>query len=216
MDGKQKKLKETIYDELKEKIIFSEFLPGSVLLESELCKEFNVSRTPVREALLQLEKEGYVIIEPRKSTRVSKISFQEMNEIIETRLLIEPYILRSLKDPLSEEDVAAFQKIKERFNEISLNDASSLKQFLQLDFQFHCALISLSQNHLLIDFCKEILQRSIRQWYLMYVNLEERLSTAKDEHQGIIDYLVENDFNSAAKALEHHIKAFYDLMFFVG
>jgi len=181
-----------------------------------MCETYGVSRTPVREALLRLEEEGYINIEPRKSTRVSKISFQEMNEIIEIRLLIEPYIVRSMKEPLSDSYIEKFRDIKQRSSMISLSDATSLKYFLKLDFEFHTTLISLSNSKLLNTFCKDILHRSIRQWYLMYTSLEQRLSTAKDEHQTIIDLLIEGDFARAAKELENHIKAFYDMMFFCG
>lgn len=191
-------------------------LPGSLISEEKMCESYCVSRTPVREALLRLEEEGYINIEPRKSTRVSKISFQEMNEIIEIRLLIEPYILRSLEEPLSDSYIEKFQDIRQRSTMISLNDATSLKYFLKLDFEFHTTLISLSNSKLLNSFCKDILHRSIRQWYLMYTSLEQRLSTAKDEHQAIIDLLIKGNFAHAAKELENHIRAFYDMMFFCG
>ena len=163
----RKSLKEVIYDDLKEKIVFCELLPGTPISEDEIGKEYQVSRTPVREAILQLTRENYITIEARKSTKVSKISLQEMNEIIESRLLIEPYIIRTQNDLLGPEMIQKLEEIMYKFDEISLDDEKSLRKFLNIDYEFHSLLVGLSNNQLLINFCKDILQRSIRQWYLM-------------------------------------------------
>lgn len=214
MENEKKSLKEIIYADLKDKIIYCELLPGAPVIEDEIGKEYNVSRTPVREAILQLARENYITIEARKSTKVSKISFKEMNEIIESRLLIEPYIIRSQNEKLSDEIIGKLEELLQRFDQVSLSDAKSLRAFLNIDYEFHCLLVGLSNNRLLIDFCKDILQRSIRQWYLMYMRMEGRLTTAKDEHKEIIGLLSKGDYANAAKNLEQHIKAFYDLVYY--
>lgn len=214
MENEKKSLKEIIYADLKDKIIYCELLPGAPVSEDEIGKQYNVSRTPVREAILQLARENYITIEARKSTKVSKISFKEMNEIIESRLLIEPYIIRSQNEMLSDGVVRKLGEFLQRFDDVSLSDETSLREFLNIDYEFHCLLVSLSNNQLLINFCKDILQRSIRQWYLMYMRMEGRLSTAKDEHKEIISLLSKGDYTNAAKNLEQHIKAFYDLVYY--
>lgn len=213
-EKRKESLKEIIYKDLKRKIVFCELLPGTPILEDEISKEYNVSRTPVREALLQLSRENYITIEARKSTKVSKISFKEMNEVIETRLVIEPYIVKTQSKTLNEDTIRKLEEMKKSFREVTLNDAASLRQFLVIDYEFHFLLVCLSGNRLLIDFCEDILQRSIRQWYLMCVSMEGRLSTAKNEHEKIIDLLIKGDFTNASKNLEQHIKAFYDLVYF--
>ena len=210
----RKSLKEVIYDDLKEKIVFCELLPGTPISEDEIGKEYQVSRRPVREAILQLTRENYITIEARKSTKVSKISLQEMNEIIESRLLIEPYIIRTQNDLLGPEMIQKLEEIMYKFDEISLDDEKSLRKFLNIDYEFHSLLVGLSNNQLLINFCKDILQRSIRQWYLMYMRMEGRLSTAKNEHKEIIGLLAKGEFTNAARNLEQHIKAFYDLIYY--
>lgn len=214
LEKRRESLKEVIYKDLKKKIVFCELLPGAPIMEDEIAREYNVSRTPIREALLQLNRENYITIEARKSTKVSKISFQEMNEIIEARLVIEPYIVRTQSKKLDEEIIRKLEEMKIHFREVSLNDAAGLKQFLNIDYEFHYLLVCLSGNQLLIKFCEDILQRSIRQWYLMCVRMEGRLSKAKDEHEKIIDLLIEGNFATASKNLEQHIKAFYDLVYF--
>jgi GntR family transcriptional regulator, rspAB operon transcriptional repressor len=211
----EKSLKGRIYNDLKDKIIFSELLPGSTIVETDLCEEYKVSRTPVREALLELEKEGFVDIEPRKSTRVSKISIQEMNDIIKARLIIEVQIVRSLTEPLGERLVSRLEDIKRRFDQvIQSSQQGSLEAFLRLDFEFHHTLILLSNNELLEHICRSLLQKSVRQWYFMCIHVEKRMAESIREHEEIIDDLVGGDCERAAVKLESHIKTYYSMMYF--
>lgn len=209
-------LKTRIYNNLKEKIMFCELLPGSNLSESELCAEYSVSRTPVREALLELEKEGYVVIEPRKSTRVSKVSLHELKYLNEARILIEASVLRSLAMPLSNADGKMLEEFRERLKRLDPSGEmqGKYKFFLQLDYEFHTMLTSLGGNPLLIRFAEEMLQRSARQWYLMYLTIERRLAVSNEEHIGILDRLLEGNPGAAADLLETHIGAFQNLQYF--
>ncbi len=206
-----------IYNYIKDKIVFCDFMPGSVISEEDICKEFGVSRTPVREALMELEKEEYVNIMPRKSTKVSKISLKDINEIIQARLLIEIYILRSITEPLSEEFRNNLISMRNRFDDVSKMDGkNNLKLLLQMDFEFHSSLAALCTNNHLVRFLQELLKKSIRQWCLMFANTDRRMHESIGEHESIIDALLENDFEGAAKKLELHIKAFYDMIFIIN
>ncbi len=211
----RKSLKEVIYDDLKEKIVFCELLPGTPISEDEIGKEYQVSRTPVREAILQLTRENYITIEARKSTKVSKISLQEMNEIIESRLLIEPYIIRTQNDLLGPEMIQKLEEIMYKFDEISLDDEKSLRKFLNIDYEFHSLLVGLSNNQLLINFLQGYSSK-INPAVVsdVYEKWKCRLSTAKNEHKEIIGLLAKGEFTNAARNLEQHIKAFYDLIYY--
>jgi DNA-binding GntR family transcriptional regulator len=209
-------LQQRIFDALKKQIIFCDLLPGSIISEADISKEFGSSRTPVREALLRLEKEGYITIEPRKSTRVSKLPIKEMDSIMEARLLVEPYIIRSLKEPLSEELAEGLRRIKERFLEAlqKENGESNVRLFLQIDYEFHAMMASLGNNNLLSRFCDELLQQSTRHWYIMYVSIARRIVQATEEHTQIIDALLKSDFELAAIYLERHIRVFGQIRLF--
>ncbi len=207
-------VKDAIYKDLKEQIVFCELLPGSLISEEDLCKQYEVSRTPVREVLLQLKREEYITVESRKSTKVSKINFQEMNEIIEVRLMIEPGIIRSLNAPLPAEMCEALEEMRQRFAALGEMKGDSVRNYLQADFAFHSLLASLSNNHIMTDFYCSILERSIRHWYLMYVRMEGRLKQAQNEHEVIIRLLEDGNYPSAAKELEKHIRAYYDLNYY--
>ncbi len=210
----KKSVKDTIYEDLKEKIIFCELLPGSLISEEELCRQYQVSRTPVREVLLQLKREEYITVESRKSTKVSKISFQEMKEIIEIRIMIEPAIIRSLNTPLSRETLDALEELRGRFAAIDEAKGDSVRFYLKADFEFHSLLAGLSGNRLLSTYYSALLERSIRQWYLMYIHMEGRLKKAQKEHEILVSLLRDGNFQTAAKELEKHIRAYYDLAYF--
>ncbi|HHW49830.1 MAG TPA: GntR family transcriptional regulator [Clostridiaceae bacterium] len=206
MKNIQKKLKEMAYKYIKEKIIFCELVPGSVIQENEIANELSISRTPVREALLELEKEGYVNIVPRQATTVPKVSLKDINEIIQIRNIIEVQCLKLIETPLAEEIKEKLREFKTIFqNYININKENNYKEFLQNDLEFHVYLVSLLGNSQLTNFCRELLYKSLRFWYLMIVGVERRISESSTEHVKIIDFLLENNIDKAAKALEEHI-----------
>jgi DNA-binding GntR family transcriptional regulator len=86
---KKKPLRETIYDRLLDDIVRGRINAGEKLLEAELANKFRVSRTPVREAIFQLEKEGYVVHKKDVGAVVKKISLQDIREIYEIIALLE-------------------------------------------------------------------------------------------------------------------------------
>ena len=84
-----KPLREMVYEELKMQILKGSIIPGTRMMEVELAEEMGVSRTPIREAIRKLEKEGLVTIEPRRGAYASMISTEDMVEILEVRQDLE-------------------------------------------------------------------------------------------------------------------------------
>ena len=78
-------LREIVYEELKMQILTGKIVPGTRLMEVELAADMGVSRTPIREAIRKLEKEGLVTIEPRRGAYASQISVKDMVDILEVR-----------------------------------------------------------------------------------------------------------------------------------
>src|SRR5262245_25650567 len=87
--GGHPKIKDVIYQELRERIVFGGFAPGDRLVEAELANRFGVSKTPVREALLTLEGEGLVVLRPHRGAEVTRLSVDEWNDLIFLRDAIE-------------------------------------------------------------------------------------------------------------------------------
>jgi DNA-binding GntR family transcriptional regulator len=87
--GSRPKIKDVIYQELRERIVFGAFSPGDRLIEADLAARFGVSKTPVREALFTLEAEGLVVLRPHRGAEVSRLSVDEWNDLIFLRDVLE-------------------------------------------------------------------------------------------------------------------------------
>ena len=90
-------LREIVYEELKRQILVGEIAPGTRMMEVELAEEMGVSRTPIREAIRKLEKEGLVTIEPRRGAYASEISVKDMVDVLEVRQDLEGMASRSCR-----------------------------------------------------------------------------------------------------------------------
>ena len=128
----QKSLKSQAYNNIKEKILSCEYAPGMHLNEGVLCETFNVSRTPIRDALSRLEQEGLVTIRSKKGIVVSDLSISEVNNIFELRLLLEPYSIRNYGYTLDENSLLNFYQ-----SLLRLDVTQDAKTFFILDDNFH-------------------------------------------------------------------------------
>lgn len=108
----------------KKEIITGNLLPGSIFNEADIISKLKVSRTPVREAVLKLASEGYLTIIPRKGTIISNISFNDVSQVYEYRLMLEPEIC-SKAAPIMDKSLCL--KWKEYFNNLLLNKNQSTR-----------------------------------------------------------------------------------------
>ena len=103
-------LREIVYEELKREILVGEIAPGTRMMEIELAEEMGVSRTPVREAIRKLEKEGLVTIEPRKGAYASDVSIKDMVGVLEVREALEAMATAMAAQKVNEEEKNSSKK----------------------------------------------------------------------------------------------------------
>ena len=119
--GGHPKIKDVIYEELRERIVFGGFAPGDRLVEADLAARFGVSKTPVREALLTLEAEGMVVLRPHRGAEVSPLTVAEWNDLIFLRDVLEigalPDIFASMTDAHFEQAEAALAEMAAAFGD---------------------------------------------------------------------------------------------------
>ena len=96
-----KYLKDTVYDQIKTKIIECEYPPDSILTEARLMEDTGVSRTPIREAINRLAHENLVMVIPKKGILVKGITIRDIIQVFETREIIEPELMREYGDRLN-------------------------------------------------------------------------------------------------------------------
>ena len=114
-------LREIVYEELKRQILVGEIAPGTRMMEVELAEEMGVSRTPIREAIRKLEKEGLVTIEPRRGAYASEISVKDMVDVLEVRQDLEGMAAALAAEKVTEEEKQAFIKVNSDYEDFFIS-----------------------------------------------------------------------------------------------
>lgn len=168
--------------------------------EVQLARALHISRTPVREALIELEREGLVEIVPQRGFRLRSIPDAERQEAFTLRILIETHVVRLLAADASDEDVTTLRAILDHQKQAVSNPAA----FIDADEDFHLAMPTL----LGLERTREILLtlRGIT-WLsgLDAISVPERVRAVLEEHRLILDRIAAHDPTGAAKAMRTHI-----------
>ena len=196
-------LKDTAYKFIKDKVLNCEFFPGQEISEKQIAETIGAGRTPVREALLMLQKENLIEIYPRSSTRAKRILPEETAELYQIRKLIEPTVAIKYKNQI---DSIALLDFEKRFDAIKFNNKlEDERQFYALDIEFHQFIVDTPGNARLSYYFHEIMQDTYRVGILSM--LQHRNSPRKDtqaEHRRIIRaILMEDDQEIEAAFIEH-------------
>ena len=142
-----KPLRDIIYDDLKMGILTGKILPGTRLLEVELADKMGVSRTPVREAIRRLEKEGLVNIEPRHGAYAAKVSVEDMIEILEVRELMESMAAQLAANRITQEQLDALLQTENEYQKAV--KSGDVEDMIVLDSKFHKQVVEASHNRTL-------------------------------------------------------------------
>src|SRR4030065_66583 len=109
-----KTMRQKVYDQLRDKIIQAEILPGESISLRDLADKFGVSLMPVREALWQLESEKIIVIESNKRIRVNSLTGKEMEEALRLRILLESMAAEMACDLRPEDEIPGLKRLIER------------------------------------------------------------------------------------------------------
>ncbi len=202
---KKEALQEQVYRRIKERIITCEMLPGSVVSEELLASEFGTSRTPIREALLRLQREHLIDIYPRQGTFVSPISLQDIYEIYQIRLLLEPRIARISSRRMEREVLNRFLHL---FTTVDMGSIS-FKDWFQYDRDLHDYIVECSHNKHLIEMYRVVMDQNQRM-RILAGRLPKRIESTNEEHIAIIQALLSQDEEKIEQVMSAHILASRD------
>lgn len=160
MEKMKKSLSTEVYLELKKRILNNEILPGERLVEMTIANELEVSRTPVREALRDLEGEQLVVNFPRKGYVVSKISISQSKDLYEVRRALEPMAMEHLANTAKPEDVAKLTSVVNQLREALLIKDFPMVELLMVEW--NRKVISLLQNTVMQEMMTTINNRLYR------------------------------------------------------
>lgn len=195
----KKNQKNALYLELKDRLINCIYPPGSMLNELQLAEEFAVSRTPIREAIGRLEADGYVRVLPKKGIYVTDISLNNVHQIFQTRIEIEPLALRLAVPHLAMEELLMFRK---RFTD----EEPDISNAFRLDTAMHLFLVEHCGNRYIIEMMRKLFDDNTRIVIASKQN-QVRIHDAKREHLEILNSLIEKeDPEKTARLLRTHLE----------
>ena len=196
------------YLQLKEKIIAVEMPPGSVIYEAQLMEELGLGRTPIREALKQLQSENLVVVVPRRGMFVADIAITDLNHIYEVRLELEPLGAALAAERASLQQMKALNQLLRNELRIAQDDVRAL---LGLDCQFHKLLANVSGNRFLSNQIDLFYNLSLRIWYLALERTRPKdLNT--EAHWEIVSAVEARDSDAARQHMRNHIRHFQNVI----
>lgn len=196
-------LRGRVFSAIREAILDGSYQPGDILRESSIASELGVSRTPVREAIRQLELEGLVKSIPNKETFVAGITDEDVEDIYLIRSRLEGLAARKAAVKITEEELRQMEEI------LALTafyvEKNEFNQLKELDHKFHDILYNATQsktlNHMLSDF-----HQYVQKTRKASISTPGRARDSWKEHESIYLALKERDGAKAEQLIEQHIR----------
>lgn len=192
------------YDQIKEAILTFKFLPNQALIEGELASQLGISKTPVRDALMRLEKEGLVVRVAYKGTYVSDINNDDMANIFQIRMALEGLAIRLAARRLTADDLRHMADLLESHKEALA--ARNFAQVSKINSEFHNVIISRCANPLLQQMLLN-LEDHLKRYRLLSISQGVRMDKSVPEHQAIFSALQERDPDKAEQAMRAHLES---------
>ena len=195
-------LREEVFQTLRKEILEGSLKPGMRLMELHLADRLGVSRTPIREAIRMLEKEGLVTMVPRRGAFVAEINENQLIDVLEVRRAMEELAAELAAKRIKEEQLLELEEASRRFAEQTKSGSSN--DMARADEDFHYMILEATDNQKLIQLLtgfREQIYR-YRAAYLQQVSVYDELL---EEHSRILECLREKDADKAVQAMREHI-----------
>jgi DNA-binding GntR family transcriptional regulator len=203
-------LADEVYEQLKSDMADFVLVPGDRFSENEICERLEVSRTPVRQALVRLQQEGLVEVLFRNGWRVLPFDFQRFDQLYDLRLLIETEAIERLCEGRITGDAQASQATIEQLAAIWLVPKSRRLQegsrVSELDEQFHCALVAACGNTEMLRVHRDITER-IRVIRKLDFTQRPRVEATYEEHAKILQAILSRRTEQSRLLLKAHVEA---------
>ncbi len=199
----KRSLSEQIYESIKKMILRGELKGGDRIPEENLAREFEVSRTPIREAIRRLDEYGIIKLIPRSYAEVVTVTEQEAKDVIQVRKELEILSIRLFAEIAKKGDTHKLKQLsmlcKKEFNKNNTGNA------FEVDSLFHLEIARKSDNNVLYE-TLERLDAKIQLIRLKYCISNDKIKSNLNTHDEMIKAIESNDVNTAVKLIEKHIK----------
>lgn len=201
-------LKESVYDSLRRMIQVGELMPGSRLTEIDLALKLKVSRTPLREALNRLERDGLVTNKPRHGYFVTVFDLKTLEDAFEVRELLDAHAAALAAEKIGQPEKDELRSLVRRCDELSRRNNRPMEDFIEemrLGFEIHRIIARASGNDYLRDSLEKIFDKFQHFVWIELLWLNE-WEVARREHAAIVEAVCAGDIVRAAELARLHVR----------
>ncbi|EPH41554.1 GntR family transcriptional regulator [Streptomyces aurantiacus] len=198
----RERLRDQVAHALRAAMISGELRPGEVYSAPGLAEDFGVSATPVREAMLDLTREGLVEPVRNKGFRVTEVTEKDLDQYTEIRALIEIPTVGQVTRTATREELEALRPVAEEI--VRAAREHDLIGYLEADRQFHLSLLALSGNDRLVETVGDLRKRT-RLYGLSTLDERDRLIPSAEEHLELLELMLAGDAEGAEACMRRHL-----------
>lgn len=189
---------------LRNLVFERELAPGSFIDELALAASWQISRTPLREALKVLAAEGLVELVPRRGARVIELTDDDAEQLFPVMAMLEGRCALEATQRATADDLAQLQRLHDRLERHAAT--RDVDGYYRVNHEFHSLVQALAANRWL-DRATGDLRRFMRLWRGRQLKLPGRIDASINEHRGLLDAIVQRDAPRAERAMQDHLMA---------
>lgn len=202
----QSPLRHSTYEAIKAMIVTGQLSPGRRVTELDLADQLQVSRTPVREALNRLQRDGLVVERARTGFAVVQFDEKMLRDVFDLRAELDSYATRLAVQKITDADVAALFALLDRCDDLARTDPSPRGRMeeMELGMELHRSIARLGGNTLLADVLDGLLVKCQVYVWMELTQLDE-FSAAREDHRAIVTAIADRDADRACDCSRRHI-----------
>jgi DNA-binding GntR family transcriptional regulator len=198
----RRSLGEYVYENLKQAIVQGDMAAGSRVVESRVAEAMKISRTPVREAIHKLEREGFLKRSPAGGLSVAGLSRAEIREVFEIRSVLESYAARLAAARHQGRDLSPLEdKIREFDDSLKQGRLEALPA---INTDFHDMLYGLSRSPKLIEIIND-LRDQIQRFRIIILKKESWAGRSNEDHKSIVAFMKKRDEEAVVRVMREHM-----------
>ncbi len=203
----RRRLADEVYSQLVDAIMHQEIGPEDKLVQEKLAADMQISRTPVREALMRLEREGVLEISSGGSFKLYKMDAQEVRELYQSRAAVEGQCARILAVHKTPEMIANLRKVIEKEEAVS---EQSARAYFDANRNIHLAFVKAANNRFLLNMFDMLWGKAMA--FCLFATIENvDLNESLGAHMELVDVIDSGDKTAALETFINHIQDGFDL-----
>ncbi|MCG1008834.1 GntR family transcriptional regulator [Salinicoccus sp. ID82-1] len=203
-------LKDIAYDRIKQKILNEEYTPGKFLSERTLIEDLDMSKTPIKNALIRLETEGFLTVSSKQGIFINELSVDKINDMYNLRIALETFNCKFLHGRITEYQLDELKQILDVTKEVT--DNLDINSFATYDHEFHLAISNMAGN---MEITEILINRQdhLRRITLKHLRKDpERVKIFYQDHLQIYEALKAHQAESV-HLMEQHLENSKSILF---